>query len=173
MHKRFLISMGVLASFLWCGLAMSRAVPKEKEKKEVPPQVTEKKIDYSKIEWMSREELKAKYLTNEFSPTPFRTTGVFKSRPDYPIVTSSPLWDTAGYTYYDLAHHDRLSRQIALSVFGHVHIDWTKGFDATSSGAGKREIAYTSFWKADTVVAFEEPVSGEGEDDGARGGYTS
>ncbi len=168
--------MGVLASFLWCSLALGKAVPKDK--KEIAPQVIENKtdyskIDYSKIEWQSREELKAKYLFKEFGTTPSLTTGVFKSKPDYPIVTSSPLWDTAGYTYYDLANHDRLPRLIALDVFGNVHIDWTKGFDSTSSGAGKREIAYASFWKADTVVQFDLPVSGEGEDIGARGGYTS
>src|SRR3970282_2860300 len=106
MPSKFLILIGTMASFMWSGLAVGEKVPKTKE--ETAPQVIEKKIDYSKIEWMSREELKAKYLTNEFSSTPFRTTGVFKSRPDYPITTASPLHDTAGYPYYDLATHATL-----------------------------------------------------------------
>ncbi len=172
MPSRYLILIVTMASFMWSGLAVGEKVSKNKE--ETTPQVTEKKIDYSKIEWMSREELKAKYLTNEFSSTPFRTTGVFKSRPDYPIATASPLHDTAGYTYYDLANHDRLPRLIALSALGHVHIDWTKGYDATSSGPGKREIAYASFFSAGARVAFDEQVSGLGEDASkTRGGYTS
>jgi len=179
MPNRFLILIVTLASIMWSSLAVGEKVSKNKDKPETTPQVIEQKIDYSKIEWMSREELKAKYLGKEFSNTPFRTTGVFKSRPDYPIVTAdtiftnSPLHDTAGYTFYDLAHHDRLSRQIALSALGHVHIDWTKGFDSTSSGAGKREIAYSSFFSANTREVFEVPVSGEGEDIGVRGGYTA
>src|SRR5574341_435869 len=140
-----------------------------KTKKEVISESKENKIDYGKIEWRTREELKAN-LVKDFTSTPSRTTGVFESTPDYPITASSPFFDIAGYTYYDYASNERLPRQIALSVLGHVHVDWTKGYDSTSSGAGKREIAYSSWFNASTPKATaEKQVSANG----ARGGFSS
>ncbi len=167
--KKFYLVLLVLFLNLFIGSLRIEA----KTEKKVVSQSKGNKIDYSKIEWRTREELKAN-LVKELPSLPVRSAGASKFKPDYPITTASPLFDTGGYTYFDYAANERLPRQIALSALGHVHIDWTKGYDATSSGAGKREVAYASFFSAGARVAFDEQVSGLGEDASkTRGGYTS
>ncbi len=178
MHKRFLILIGVLASFLWCSWASAEAV--KKEKKEAAPQVTANKIDdnkvdfskidYSKIQWRTKEQMKALRVKEITGPS-VMSAGVFKAIPDHPIVTASPLFDTVGYTTYDLGGNDRISRQIALSVLKNVHVDWTKVSDTANIGATSvlRECYYSSWFNTGVRTTHELKVSGV--DDNTRAGF--
>lgn len=99
-----------------------------------------------------------------------KSTAVFKENTKYVTPLSSPLYDTAGYTYYDLQALDRLQREIAIDSFGIVHAVWTKGLDSTSSQPnGPREIYYSSWSANGTRLAHEVQVS----ELGARGGFPS
>ena len=156
----------MLAGFLWCSLALSALAPKPKDKEikeATPPQATEKKIDYSQIQWRTAEQFKAAIIREEralinFHPT---STGVFKTRPEYPIPTASPLYDTAGYTYYDLGSNARLGRWIAVSALKHVHVVWTKSTDsvAITAPTNPRSVAYSAWFNTGVPSASEiEPT---------------
>ncbi len=99
-----------------------------------------------------------------------KSTDVIKNNPKNLTPSSSPLYDTGGYTFYDLQALEKLQREIAIDSFGNVHVVWMKGLDSTSSQAGgPREIYYSS-WSADgSRLAHEVQVS----ETGARGGFPS
>src|SRR4030067_288017 len=98
-----------------------------------------------------------------------KSSEIFKKETKSPQSLSSPFYDTAGYTYYDLQAPDRLQREIAIDSLGIVHAVWIKGLDSNSSTVGPREVYYSS-WSADgSRLAHEVQVS----ELGARGGYPS
>jgi len=170
MHKKFLIVVGVLALFLWCSLAFGKAVPKPK--KEATPQVTENKIDYSKIEWRTPEQMRA-LVVKELPGPAVMSAGVFKAMPDHLFTTLSPLFDTAGWTTYDLGGNDRISRQIALSALGYAHVAWTEVRDTANIGAEGtlREVYYSSWFSTGVRGSHEIKVSGG--DENTRSGFTA
>src|SRR4030066_608925 len=177
MHKRFLIIIGVLAGFLWCGIALSALAHKEKEKKEAAPPVTEKKIDYSQIQWRTPEQMKAALIKelrdmSEFYPM---TAGVFKTKPDHPIATASPLYDTAGYSYYDFGANARMGRRIAVTILKHVHAVGTGSTSgvAIPSNTNPREAWYSAWFNTGVKSADEIQVNNLDPTPSARGGFPS
>src|SRR5574341_1614133 len=150
MHKRFLIVLGVLGSFFWSNLALSVYTPKESEKKDATPtQTTEKKIDFSQIQWRTPEQFKAAMIKEERALSNFyrMSTGVFKTKPEVPIPTASPLYDTAGYTYYDFGSNARHPRWIALSSLKYTQAVWTKSLDsiALTDPTSPRYVYYSAW----------------------------
>jgi len=166
MHKRFLIIIGILVSFLWCSIALSALAPKPKEKevKDAPsPQTTEKKIDYSQIQWRTPEQFKAALIKEQRALYDFypMSTGVFKTKPEFPISTSSPAYDTAGYTYYDFGANARMGRWIAVSALKNTHVVWTKSTDSVSITAptNPRYVYYSAWFNTGVKTADEiEPT---------------
>ena len=156
-NKKPFLGWGTFLFFLSFSLAVGATVPKTKTQTDISPQSTETRIDETEIEWRSFEQLKS-ILVEEIPTKPFKSTGVFESTPSNPIPTSSPLYDTAGYTYFDQQSIDRLSRQIVLSILGPVHVDWMKGFDADLD---PREIYYSSWFTAQTPRSASEVQVGD------------
>ncbi len=180
MHKRFLIILGVLASFLWCSLALSTLPPKKDEKKDAATApATEKKIDFSQIQWRTPEQFRAAIVKESQDITDFQqtmSTGVFKTRPEIPIPTASPVSDTAGYTYYDFGSNARMGRWIALSILKYAHAVWTASTDsvAVAANTNPREVYYSAWVNTGARGGHEIQVNNIVlPPPGARGGFPS
>ncbi len=82
-------------------------------------------------------------------------------------IMADPLGQTylVGTTWYDYQHNGTISKTIALTPSGGVHVCWMNGFQAQ---AADRHIFYNYFSNG----AFNWPGIGYQVDQGDRGGYT-
>jgi hypothetical protein len=164
----------LLVCFLGWSLATGKTIPKDKPKAETVKETTQStvnNIDYSQIEWRTKDQLRAWRVKELTSRVPLMSSGVFKTTPIYPIPTSSPLYDTAGYSTYDLPANDRIPRQIAFSALGTTHVDWTDVNETLKIGDATtyRDVNYSSWYTDGTRGSHEVELNTTG--DNTRSGF--